>query len=80
MGKQQGKDTQYCIVETEDETVILFLGSNSKRDWLTNDFPKKPKNITRMEVPFTVHRGYLKEWKMIDVLQTTGSNWKQVLH
>ena len=59
-----GKDTQYCIVETEEETVILFYCSNSKRDWLTNlNFPKKP--YKKMEVPFTVHRGYLKEWKMI---------------
>lgn len=71
-----GKDTQYCIVETEEETVILFLGSNSKRDWLTNlTFPKKP--YKRMEVPFTVHRGYLKEWKLIRNV-FTDYFWKQL--
>jgi len=71
-----GKDTQYCIVETVDETVILFLGSNSKRDWLTNlNFPKKP--YKKMEIPFTVHRGYLKEWKLIRNV-FTDYFWKQL--
>ena len=74
--KTAGKDTQYCIVETEDETVILFLGSNSKRDWLTNlTFPKKP--YKKMEIPFTVHRGYLKEWKLIRNV-FTDYFWKQL--
>jgi predicted lipase len=60
-----GDDTQYLIKETDDEFIIAFYGSNSDADWKTNfNFFKKP--YKNMEVPFHVHRGFLKVWKLIN--------------
>lgn len=59
-----GTDTQYQIIETPDETILIFAESNSKLDWKTNlSFPKKPYRY--METLFYVHGGYLKEWKLV---------------
>ena len=60
-----GDDTQYLIKETDSEFIIAFYGSNSKNDWKNNfNFFKKP--YKNMEVPFHVHRGFLKVWKLIN--------------
>jgi hypothetical protein len=60
-----GTDTQYRILEKEDEVIIIFYPSNSKADWKINfNFPKRP--YKRMPVPFYVHGGFLKEWKKIN--------------
>ena len=59
-----GIDTQYQIIETPDETILIFKESDSKADWKTNlRFPKKPYRY--METHFYVHGGYLKEWKLV---------------
>jgi predicted lipase len=63
--KTIGDDTQYLIHETEDEYIIAFYGSNSDADWKNNfNFFKKP--YKNMQVPFHVHRGFLKAWKLIN--------------
>ena len=60
-----GADTQYEILELYDETVIIFAESNSLTDWMINlDFPKTA--YKRMETTFYAHRGFLKEWKLIE--------------
>lgn len=60
-----GNDTQYLIRETDDEYIIAFYGSNSDADWKNNfNFFKKP--YKNMEIPFHIHRGYLKTWKLIN--------------
>lgn len=60
-----GDDTQFSIIDNEDEFIIVFYGSNSDADWRNNfNFFKKP--YKNMEVPFHVHRGFLKAWKLIN--------------
>jgi len=60
-----GDDTQYLIKETDDDYIIAFYGSNSDADWKNNfNFFKKP--YKNMQVPFHVHRGFLKAWKLIN--------------
>lgn len=63
--KTIGDDVQYNIVDTEDEFIIVFSGSNSLRDW-KNNFKFRKKPYKNMPIPFTVHRGYLKVWKGIN--------------
>lgn len=60
-----GDDTQYLILDTPDEFVIAFYGTNSLCD-LKNDFlfPKKPYKT--MSIPFKAHRGFLRAWKACD--------------
>ena len=41
-----GTDTQYTIIEYDDEYVIIFAESNSSADWKTN-FRFKRKTIQR---------------------------------
>jgi predicted lipase len=63
--KTIGDDTQYLLHETDDEYIIAFYGSNSKTDWKYNFmFRKKP--YKHMPIPFSVHRGFLKVWKLIN--------------
>jgi predicted lipase len=60
-----GTDTQFKIVEQEDEVLIVFCPSNSKADWKINfSFPKLP--YREMKTKFYVHGGFLKEWKKIN--------------
>lgn len=60
-----GDDTQYRIIETRKEFIIGFYGSNSKNDWINNfNFFKRP--YKDMPIPFHVHRGFLRAWKLID--------------
>lgn len=60
-----GTDTQFKIIDEEDETIIVFSPSNSKADWKINfAYPKKP--YKRMKVPFYAHGGFLDEWKTIN--------------
>lgn len=63
-----GTDTQYKIIEEDDETIIVFAESNSKMDWKINlNFPKKAYKKEKQSM--YVHRGFLKEWKLIrDIL------------
>lgn len=59
-----GTDTQYKIIEEDDETIIVFAESNSKMDWKINfNFPKKAYKKEKQSM--FVHRGFLKEWKQI---------------
>jgi len=60
-----GDDTQYLILDTPDEFVIAFYGTNSLCD-LKNDFlfPKNPYKT--MSIPFKAHRGFLRAWKACD--------------
>lgn len=59
-----GTDTQYKIIEEAQETILIFCPSNSKKDWRINlSFPKIP--YRKMEIPFLVHGGFLKEWVLI---------------
>jgi predicted lipase len=60
-----GTDTQFRILDLQDEIVIVFCQSNSRKDWRINfAFPKKP--YKRMPNPFLVHGGFLQEWKRIN--------------
>lgn len=60
-----GTDTQYKILEFDDEVIILFYGSNSKPDWKINfSFFKKP--YRNMPITYYVHKGFLGEWKKIN--------------
>ena len=60
-----GTDTQYRILEDQDEILIVFCQSNSREDWRINlSFPKKP--YKKMKIPFLVHGGFLEEWKRIN--------------
>jgi predicted lipase len=64
-----GDDTQYRIVDVGDCVVVVFRGSDSRRDWMHNlDFPKRP--YRDMPVPFHVHRGFLRAWKQVNDLIT----------
>lgn len=60
-----GDDTQYKILNLENEYIIVFQGSNSKTDWKYN-FMFRQKPYKDMPIPFYVHRGYLKVWKKIN--------------
>src|SRR5690554_890907 len=63
--KTVGDDVQYSINELENEYIITFYGSNSKRDWINNfNFRKKP--YKNMPVPYSVHRGYISVWKGVN--------------
>jgi predicted lipase len=60
-----GDDTQYQIIDNTDEFIIIFCGSNSSQDWKNNfNFTKQP--YKNMNIPFKVHRGFLKVWKLIN--------------
>lgn len=60
-----GDDTQFRIIESEDEYIIAFRGSNSQADWKNNfNFPKTP--YKNMHTKFYVHRGFLKVWKLVN--------------
>jgi triacylglycerol lipase len=63
--KTIGDDTQYRIVETDYEFIIVFQGSNSKADW-KNNFKFRKKPYKNMPVPYSVHRGFLHVWKLIN--------------
>lgn len=60
-----GSDTQYGVVETEDELIVMFPGSNSVVDWKINfHFWKRPYH--NMPEFYTVHSGFIREWKEIE--------------
>jgi hypothetical protein len=55
----------YAFKEENDTLFIFFQGSHQKVDWKNNfDFPKQP--YKDMEIPYQVHRGFLKCWKEIE--------------
>jgi predicted lipase len=61
----KGDDTQYKILELDNEVIFLFAESNSKEDWRNNfNFPSTAYRSAA--IPFRAHRGFLRCWKLIN--------------
>lgn len=63
--KTVGEDVNYCF-QQQDTTLYIYLEpSNGKLDWKHNFmFAKRP--YKDMEIPYKVHRGFLKCWKYLE--------------
>jgi hypothetical protein len=60
-----GKDVNYQFQEDGKTLYIYFQGSSGATDWKANfTFPAKP--YKDMEIPYRVHRGFLKCWKQVE--------------
>lgn len=58
----------YAFVEKDSTLYIYFQGSHEKKDWFANFFffPTSKRPYKNMDVPYRVHRGFLKAWKIIE--------------
>ena len=60
-----GLDVDYAFVEDGARLYIYFKGSDSIWDWISNFmFPAKP--YKGMDIPYRVHRGFLRCWKQVE--------------
>lgn len=60
-----GNSVNYAFEEDKDTLYIYFECSNSITDWILNFlFKKRPYHD--MEIPYRVHRGFLKAWKKVE--------------
>lgn len=60
-----GDDVNYKFIEEGKTLYIYFQGSSGKTDWICNFlFRKKP--YKDMDMPYRVHRGFLKCWKQVE--------------
>lgn len=62
--KTTGDDVDYKFKETRNELIIFFSPSNSLVDWKRN-FMFKKCPYKDMQIPYKVHRGFLKAWKEV---------------
>ena len=70
-----GDDVNYKFVEDDTTLYIYFQGSSSTMDWIRNFlFGKRP--YKDMEIPYFVHRGFLKSWKQVEDIVISKINEK----
>lgn len=60
-----GNDVNYAFVEKGRHLYIYFEGSSSVTDWIRN-FLFKAEPYKDMEIPYSVHRGFLAAWKEVE--------------
>lgn len=72
----------YAFAEEGRHLYIYFQGSSEMRDWVSN-FLFPPKPYKDMEIPYRVHRGFLKAWKVIEdiiIAKITEKEMRNVLN
>ena len=58
-------NVDFKFIEHEDKLEIYFQGSNQITDWL-DDFMFGKRPYQDMSIPYKVHRGFLKQWKIVE--------------
>ena len=60
-----GEDVSYCFLEDKKTLYIFFEPSNGEVDWKHN-FMFSARPYHDMQIPYRVHRGFLKCWKYVE--------------
>jgi triacylglycerol lipase len=61
----EATDTQAYVLVNDNTVIVVFPGTQSRKDWQTDIDFKRTEHPFLIDEKFSVHRGFLKAWNAI---------------